>query len=204
MKLSKRLKSICDFVPNNSKIIDIGADHALVDIYLTKEKNCKCLATDISEKCIKKAKENIKKYNVNVKTKVTDGLNGINIKNEIILISGMGTHNILKILNKNIKNDLIISSHNDIPLLHKKLQKRGYRIKNEQVIYDKHFYIITYYEQKKHKKQNNYLTEFIKDKEYTKYLLKKYEIKYKNEKNIIIKINYYKIIKKLKKKSTNK
>lgn len=203
MKLSKRLKAICDFVPRDSKIIDIGADHALVDIYLTKEKNCNCLATDISEKCIEKAKENIKKYNVNVKTKVTDGLNGIKVNDEIILISGMGTHNILKILNKNIKNDLIISSHNDIPLLHKKLQKKGYRIKNETIIFDKHFYVITYYEYKKHKKQNNYITTFIKDKKYIEYLLNKYKIKYKNEKSIIAKAKYYKIINSLKKKSTN-
>lgn len=202
MKLSKRLKTICEFVPNNAKIIDVGADHALVDIYLAKEKNCKCLATDISSNCIEKAKENIKKYNATVKTKVADGLNGINITDEIILISGMGTHSILKILNKNIKNDLIISSHNDIPRLRKNLQERGYRIKNETVIYDKHFYIITYYEYKKHKKQNNYITDFIKDKEYIQYLLNKYKIKYKNEKNIIKKLNYYKIINKLNKRST--
>lgn len=202
MKLSKRLQAICDFVPENSKIIDVGADHALVDIFLAKEKNCKCLATDISEKCIEKAKENIKKYNVKVQTKVTDGLKDIQIKDEIILISGMGTHSILKILNKNLTNDLIISSHNDIPLLHKHLQKRGYRIKNETVIFDKHFYIITYYEYKKHKKQNNYITKFITNEEYIKYLSNKYKIKYQNEKNIIKKLKYYKIIKKLNKKST--
>lgn len=202
MKLSKRLQAICDLVPENKEIIDVGADHALVDIYLTKEKNCKCLATDISQKCIEKAKENIKKYNVDIKTKVTDGLNGIKINNEIIIISGMGTHNILKILNKNIKNDLIISSHKDIPLLHKTLQKRGYRIKTENVIYDKHYYIITYYQYKKHKKQNNYITEFISDKTYIQFLLNKYNIKYQNEKNIIKKLKYSKIIKLLNKKST--
>lgn len=202
MKLSKRLKAICDFVPNSTKIIDVGADHALVDIYLTKEKNCQCLATDISEKCIEKAKENIKKYQVDIKTKVTDGLNGIEIKDEIILISGMGTHNILKILKNNIKNDLIISSHNDIPLLHKKLQKRGYRIKNEKVIYDKHYYIITYYQYGKGKKQNNYLTKFIKDKDYINHLLSKYEIKLKKETNKIEKIKYFFIIKTIKKSTT--
>ena len=125
MKLSKRLKTICDFVPNKSKIIDVGADHALVDIYLTKEKQCTCLATDISKKCIEKANENIKKENLNIKTIVTDGINNIKLKNEIIIIAGMGTHNILKILNKKINNDLIISSHNDIPLLHKQMQKKG-------------------------------------------------------------------------------
>jgi len=199
MKLSKRLKAICDFVPDNSKIIDVGADHALVDIYLTKEKKCKCLATDISEKCIEKAKENIKNAGVKVDTLVTDGLNKINIKNEIILITGMGTHNILKILKQDIKNDLIISSHNDIPLLHKKLQKKGYYIKNEKVIYDKHFYIITYYKYGKGKKQNNYLTNFIDDKTYINFLLNKYKIKYKNEKNIE-KIKYLYIINTIKRK----
>ena len=32
--LSKRLQAICDFVTPNSKVVDIGADHGLVDIYL--------------------------------------------------------------------------------------------------------------------------------------------------------------------------
>ena len=59
--LSKRLQAICDFVTPNSKVVDIGADHGLVDIYLTKNKNCQCLATDISAKSLEKAKENIKK-----------------------------------------------------------------------------------------------------------------------------------------------
>lgn len=201
IKLSKRLKTICDFVPNSSKIIDVGADHALVDIYLTKEKNCTCLATDISEKCIEKAKENIKKESLNIKTKVTDGLKNINIKDEIIIIAGMGTHTILKILDNNIKNDLIISSHNDIPLLHKKMQKKGYRIIKEEVVYDKHYYIITYYKFKKEKKQNNYITDFIKDKNYIKYLKENYQTKYKYEKNIFQKLKYKYIINKLKKKA---
>ena len=198
-KLSKRLKTICNFVPNNSKIIDVGADHALVDIYLTKEKNCTCLATDISEKCMEKAKENIKKEGLNIQTKVTNGLENIKIQDEIIIIAGMGTHTILKILENNIKNDLIISSHNDIPLLHKKMQKKGYRITKEEAIYDKHYYIITYYKYKKGKKQNNYITDFIKNnKEYIKYLKNKYKIKYKYEKNIINKIKYKHILNKLK------
>ena len=61
MKLSKRLKTICDFIPNNSNVIDVGADHAKVSIYLNKYKYCHVLATDISENCLTKAKENIKK-----------------------------------------------------------------------------------------------------------------------------------------------
>ena len=148
MKLSKRLKAIADLISSGSNIIDIGADHALLDIYLANNKNCKTLATDISEKCIIKAKENIKKYNANVETKVTDGLNNLTLTDEIIIISGMGTHTIMKILDKKITNDLIISTHNDVPKLKKFLKKKGYKIFNEVVINDKHYYVITYYKYK--------------------------------------------------------
>jgi len=112
----------------------------------------------------------------------------------------MGSHNILKILKQDIKNDLIISSHNDIPLLHKNLQKKGYYIDNETVINDKHFYVITYYKYGKGKKQNNYLTNFINDKNYMNYLLTKYKIKYKNAK-IIKKLKYLYIINTIKRKA---
>ena len=39
VKLSKRLKAIADLVDKDSKIIDVGCDHALLDIYLLKNKN---------------------------------------------------------------------------------------------------------------------------------------------------------------------
>lgn len=41
-------------------------------------------------------------------------LKNIKLKDEIIIISGMGTRNIIKILNDNITNDLILSSHTNI------------------------------------------------------------------------------------------
>ena len=37
MKLSKRLKAISEFIDNEDRIIDIGCDHALLDIYLCNE-----------------------------------------------------------------------------------------------------------------------------------------------------------------------
>ena len=50
MKLKPRLQAIANLIKDNSKIIDVGADHGLLDIYLSKYKNCTCLATDISPK----------------------------------------------------------------------------------------------------------------------------------------------------------
>ena len=192
--LSKRLQAICDLTPPNTKIIDVGTDHAYVPIYLAKNKNCICLATDISENCIKKAKENIK--DLNIETKVTDGLNGINVKDEIIIISGMGTSTIKKII-QNIKtNDLIISTHTHIPELKKYLKKKHYKIHKEKVIKEKQYYIITYYKYKKGKKIKPYYTS---NKQYMKYTLKYYQMKYKNTKKIKYKYLTKKITKYLKK-----
>ena len=192
MKISKRIKTICEFVPTNSKVIDIGADHALTDIYLEKTKNCNCLATDISENAIEKAKENIKKANAKVKTKVTNGLKGIKINDEIIIISGMGAHTIINILDKNIKNDIIISSNNNVPLIRKFMISKGYHIEKEVAIKDKYYYVITYYKYGKNKKINYLLSPFLlNNKEYMTHLLKFYEMKYTKETNIKKKINYY-------------
>ena len=63
MKLSKRLERVASYVPDNSSIIDVAWDHALLDIYLyNKRKNIKIIASDINEKPLSIARENIKKY----------------------------------------------------------------------------------------------------------------------------------------------
>ena len=36
--LSKRLKSLIKYIDKNDKLIDIGCDHGLIDIYLVKNK----------------------------------------------------------------------------------------------------------------------------------------------------------------------
>lgn len=142
LKIKPRLLEICNLIKPNSKIIDVGADHALLDIYLNKYKNCTCLAIDISENCIQRAKENIIKYDAKVETKVNDGLNDIKLKDEIIVISGMGTKTIKKILNRNIENDLIIVTHTNIEELKEFLKSKKYEIALEKKIFDKKKYTI--------------------------------------------------------------
>ena len=144
MKLKPRLKAIADLIEENSKIIDVGADHGLLDIYLSKYKNCTCLATDISQKCIERAILNSIKYNTTILTKVNNGLENLNLTDEIIVISGMGTRLIKKILKKEIKNDLIISSHTNIEELKEFLMNKNYNIINEIKIKEKKEYTIIY------------------------------------------------------------
>ena len=64
MKLPKRLNAIASLIEKDTNVIDVGCDHALLDIYLTLQNKNKCIATDINENALNIAKKNIKNYKI--------------------------------------------------------------------------------------------------------------------------------------------
>ena len=124
--IDDRLKSLIKYIDSEDLVIDIGCDHALIDIYLIKN-NQGIL--------------NIKKNKLDNKIDARCG-NGLEVLNEFdnintILISGMGTNTILKILDNkylNKINKLIIQSNKDYYLLRKEITKLGFMISDEEVI----------------------------------------------------------------------
>ena len=154
MNLDNRLKRITDFIPSDSYILDVGCDHALLDIYLALNRNnVKLIASDINENPLKIAKENIKKYNLEDKIKLekADGVSKINDEVDIVVIAGMGTSTINDIINndleklKNVKK-IIISSHTSSFELRENMNKKGFKIIDEAVVFDKgkYYEIIVY------------------------------------------------------------
>lgn len=195
MKLSIRLQAIADLVKENTKIVDVGCDHGLLDIYLTKEKNVSCIASDNKQSCLDNAINNIKKYNLDgkIETILSNGLEKIDVnKLDTVIISGMGTTTILEIIkNKDIKH-MIIQSNNNLYELRKEITKLGYYIENEDVVLDYKYYVIIEFK-KGYKKYNNFELKYgpillKKDKkEYFNYLYNKLnDIKKKNRKLSII------------------
>ena len=177
-KLSLRLKAVSDLIEEGSKVIDIGCDHGLLDIYLTQNKNCNCLATDISSTCLKKAQDNIKKYNLDIETKVTNGLDGIDYENyDYVVITGMGFKTIKKILDGKYPNKLIIQSNNNIEELKYHLLKK-YKLIDERIVYENDFYyvILSFEKGKKRYRYADYVIGLNKDNyEYINYLYNKYK-----------------------------
>ncbi len=143
--LSNRLKEIASFIPDNIKMVDIGCDHALLDIYLYRNrKNIKIIASDINENALEQAKKNIKKYKLDkfIETRLSNGLDNIN-SNEIdtIVISGMGSHTIVGILRMNQKklinvDNIIIQSNNHIDFLRERILELNYYIDSEKLVKD--------------------------------------------------------------------
>ncbi len=143
IKLSKRLSVIASFVPNNAVIADIGCDHALLDIYLSKKNIIKkSFALDITKGALNQADKNIKLYNAkNIETRLSDGFEKIDIKDNVdtVIMSGLGDAKIITILKEAEEkldkvNNIIIQSNVGVSNIRVYLTCDGYYIDNEKLV----------------------------------------------------------------------
>ena len=101
MKISNRLKSIAGLVTEKDVIADIGCDHAYLDIYLVKNKIVpKAYVSDVNLNALNNGINNIKKNHLEreIEAKLCDGIKGIPEEVNTLIISGMGSSTIIKIL----------------------------------------------------------------------------------------------------------
>ena len=184
--ISPRIKAIGDMIPDNTHIIDVGCDHALLDVYVVKKnQNVTALATDISAIALEQAKKNIKENALEdkIKTQVADGLKHVKFKkNDYIVVSGMGANTIVDILGKYAKkiDHVIIQANRGVDGIRMVMNNYGFKIVDEKVVYDKRYYIIIKYEKGKEKLNliDFWLGPIIKNSSYEtyfKYLVKYYE-----------------------------
>ena len=198
IKLSKRLEAISSLVPVNAKVIDVGCDHALLDIYLYQNKiSKKIIATDVNLNALGNAQENIKKVKLDkyIETRLGNGIDPLNSDDDIdtIIMAGMGAHTIIGILKNNyqkLKNidNIIIQSNTKLFFLRKEMMKLNYKIDNEVMVLDnKKIYTIIKYvkgKQKYNKKELYFGPVLLKNnsklfQEYNKKELAKLEMKLK-------------------------
>ena len=166
MKINDRLKKIGDLVDANSFCLDIGCDHAFLDIYLVKKnKNIKAIASDIAEGPLNQARDNIKREGLEDKIEVRlgNGLDTYTDEVNTIIISGMGGRNMIGIFKNNMKVlkniDTIILSPNNYQIDVKKfLVKNGFYIDDEELVKDKKFIyqIIKFKKGKRHYSRKEY------------------------------------------------
>ncbi len=166
VNISNRLKSIGDFVNDNSNVIDVGCDHALLSIYLyLNKKNINIIASDINSKPLEEARKNIKKYKLDdkIETRLSDGLKNFSSNEfDTIIISGMGGITICNILDdakdklSNTKN-IIIQSNNHLYTVRNFITKLGFKIVNEKLVKEKNIiYTIIVFEKCERKVKYSY------------------------------------------------
>ena len=185
--IDERLKSLVKYIGKNDSVIDVGCDHALLDIYLIQNNiTDNIIVSDISNNALQQGINNIKKYNLDSRIDARCG-NGLEVLNDediinTVIISGMGTNTILDILNNKYLskvNKLIIQSNKDYYLLRSEVTKLGFIISNEEVIVVNNKLYINIIFVRGNKKYSleelKYGTKDIINKEiYYKYLIDKY------------------------------
>jgi len=142
--LSKRLQSLTKYFNKEDNVIDIGCDHALIDIYMIKNNIINSIiVSDIHEGALKQGINNIKLNHLKdvIECRLGDGLNVLTDDDKIdtILISGMGASTIIDILNNkyiNNINKLVIQSNNDYEKLRRYITSIGFIITNEEYFID--------------------------------------------------------------------
>lgn len=147
MKINDRLKTIGDLVSANSFCLDVGCDHAFLDIYLVKKnKGIKAIAADVLEGPLNQARENIKKEGLEevIETRLGNGLDTYSSEVDTVIISGMGGRNMIGIFKDNLHvlkeiDTIIVSPNNYQEDVKRFLCKNGFMIDDEVMVKEKKF-----------------------------------------------------------------
>lgn len=166
MKINNRLKTIGDLVEANSFCLDVGCDHAFLDIYLVKKGiGIKAIASDILEGPLSQAKQNIKKEGLEkeIETRLGNGLETYSSEVDTVIISGMGGRNMIGIFKNKLNilkkiETIIISPNNYQEDIKRFLCKNGFMIADEVLVKEKKFIyqIIKFKRGKKHYSKKEY------------------------------------------------
>lgn len=195
-----RIEAIYSFIDLKDRVVDVGCDQAKLGILLAK-RNQKSIASDISPKVIERASLDIRKLGLDnlIDLRISNGLQNIKEKEaDTLVLSGMGTHTILEILN-NTKlkfNKIITISNNYHDILRDKMNELNYKVDKELIIKEnnKYYNLILFtkgikkYSQKELILGLNQVDNELY-KEYLNHLLNKYKTIKKSSKDKNIKID---------------
>ena len=148
MRLSKRLKRIAAKVEHDAIVYDVGCDHALLSCYLVKENIAKKVyAGDNKAGPLRSAAANIEASGLKDKVIpiLADGLKKAPEDVDTVIIAGMGFNTLKSILDetdvRRFKRFIVQINH-QVSELRAYISDHGYRIIDEEVVFDGFYYEI--------------------------------------------------------------
>ena len=143
MELSRRLAAIAAFVPEGSRIADVGTDHGYVPIDLVKRGIVKeALAMDVRKGPLMRAEEHIRAYGLEgrVRTRLSDGLEQLREgEADTVVIARMGGGLMVRILEgrshlNGCIRTYVLSPQSEWEKVRRYLRKAGMRIEQEEMV----------------------------------------------------------------------
>ncbi len=146
LELTPRLQLLADWVPQGSRLADVGTDHAYLPTWLALHgRVLSAIASDLRKGPLSRGQETIAEYGVEglVETRLCSGLSGI-CANEVdtVVIAGMGGENIVSILEAapwtaDGAHCLLLQPMTRAEVLREFLALHGYEIQREQLVWDR-------------------------------------------------------------------
>ena len=145
--LSKRLLACADFVPEGSRVADIGCDHGYLGIYLLHTGKARSvIASDIRPGPLSCAVRNGEKYGYrdSMSFYLSDGAVSIPRDFDTLVCAGMGADTMVSILEQakwlqSLAYRLILQCQSKTPMLRRYLSCSGWYISREKVVRDGRF-----------------------------------------------------------------
>ena len=135
-----RIDKLCSYLTPCKSFADVGCDHGYCTRYMLERGLCKeATISDISPKCLKKARDLLKEYEKSgvLSAVCCDGLEKIDPSTELVLIAGMGGDEIISILKKSfIPKNFVFQPMKNAPRLRSYLIGIGAHISRDEVFDD--------------------------------------------------------------------
>lgn len=145
--ISKRITEIIKLIPEARRVADIGTDHGILPIALAESNRYdEIIATDISRESLEKLVIKLNENPYNIQTIVSDGLKGlVEPYPEVVIISGMGSRLIIKILEESKEvaksiDTFIFQPNTTVDELRLYLHESGFIIVDEKCVYENNRY----------------------------------------------------------------
>ena len=150
IELRERLTKVANFVPKDSKICDVGSDHAYLPVYLIQNNQItSAIAGEVVEGPFLSAKQTVRDYRMedHIEVRFGDGLQILSKEDEVtaVTICGMGGELISRILEAgysgshlNGRERLILQPNVAERFVREWLMNHSYQIVEETVVSDNH------------------------------------------------------------------
>ena len=143
MRISKRLEQVAAFVPEGSRLADIGTDHGYVPIFLISEgKIDTALAMDVRKGPLARAGEHIREHGFQdqIETRLSDGLRMLQSgEADAVVMAGMGGELIIRIMEEgrhvwDTVRTWVLSPQSDLDKVRRFLAAQGFQIAEEAML----------------------------------------------------------------------
>jgi tRNA (adenine22-N1)-methyltransferase len=138
-----RIAFIASLTKGYDTVLDIGCDHGFVLKHALDNNYIKHgIASDINEGPLSHAKKNLAGYPV--RFYLSAGFKSIKDDFDLAIITGMGPHLIIDILNdtkKHVGKTYILGANDKLEVLRSWLSNNGFNIIDEDIIYDDFYYV---------------------------------------------------------------